>query len=232
MERIAIMQPYFLPYIGYWQLISAVTTFVVYDNIKYTKKGWINRNRYLRNGSDSIFTIPLKNQSDYLHINERMISDSFDIGKICMQIERAYQKAPYFSEVNPFFQSLVEYSSRNLFDFIYHSITQVLSRLRIKTRIIISSQLDIDHSLKAQDKVLAICKHLKADRYINPIGGTDLYSREVFEDNGLELNFIKSKLIPYKQLDNEFIPWLSILDIMMFNSTADIETMLPLYTLI
>ena len=59
-RTLGIMQPYFLPYIGYWQLLSAVDQFVVYDNIKYTKKGWINRNRFLRDGTDAVFTIPLK----------------------------------------------------------------------------------------------------------------------------------------------------------------------------
>ena len=232
MEKVAIMQPYFLPYIGYWQLIGAATTFVVYDNIKYTKKGWINRNRYLLSGSDAFFTIPLKSQSDYFSVNERMISDSFDPAKIYNQIAYAYKKAPYFSEVSPFLKSLVEYSNSNLFDFIYNSILQTMSILQIKTKIIISSQLDIDHSLKAQDKVLAICKHLKADLYINPIGGTELYSREAFAEKGIELKFIKSNLITYKQFDNEFVPWLSILDIMMFKSVNDIEKMLDLYTLV
>ena len=64
-KKLGVMQPYFLPYIGYFQLIEAADVFVVYDNIKYTKKGWINRNRMLRNGSDMVFSLPLKKDSDF-----------------------------------------------------------------------------------------------------------------------------------------------------------------------
>src|SRR5690554_2832006 len=99
-HRIAIMQPYFLPYLGYWQLLNCVDTFVVYDDVEFTKKGWIHRNRYLSNGSDQMFSLPLKKDSDYLDVRDRYLADSWESEKIKLRrkIEGAYKKAPYFSE--------------------------------------------------------------------------------------------------------------------------------------
>ena len=96
--KLAIMQPYFLPYIGYFQLIAAVDQFIVYDNIKYTKKGWINRNRLLQNGTDTVFSIPLSKDSDALDIRERQIAADFRRDKLLKQIAEAYRKAPYFGQ--------------------------------------------------------------------------------------------------------------------------------------
>ena len=87
--KLALMQPYFLPYVGYWQLLAAVDEFIVYDNIKYTKKGWINRNRMLRNGEDVMFSLPLQGASDSLDIVERELSDSFDREKLLSQFSGA-----------------------------------------------------------------------------------------------------------------------------------------------
>ena len=121
----------------------------------------------------------------------------------------------------------------NLFKFIYNSLLVVCRYLGISTEFIVSSSLPINHQLKAQDKVISICKALNATHYINPIGGLELYSDKTFEQNGIKLNFIKSAQLNYQQFQNEFIPWLSILDVMMFNSKEKIEQYLQLdYTLI
>lgn len=216
--KLAIMQPYFLPYIGYFQLIKAVDTFVIYDNIQYTKKGWINRNRFLQNGCDAYFTIPLEKDSDYLNVNERLISPAFNRIKLLNQIKAAYKKAPNYERTYKLFERVVMNVESNLFSYIYDSLDQVLSELQIKTKIIVSSEINIDHTLKSQDRVIAICKELNADTYINPIGGLEIYSKEEFERKSINLEFIKSKEIIYKQFDNKFVPWLSIIDLMMFNN--------------
>jgi hypothetical protein len=223
---LGIMQPYFLPYIGYWQLIRAVDLFVIYDNIEYTKKGWINRNRFLQNGGVAYFTVPLKKGSDYVHVRERFISDTFDRRKVLNQIKAAYQKAPLYNTAFPIFSTIIENKNLNLFDFIYFSVMQVCKYLQINTKIVKSSDIAIDHKLKADIKVITICKCLQGNEYINPIGGIDLYSKDLFKQNGINLNFIKPNEIRYKQYNNEFIPWLSILDVMMFNSKDEIHRML------
>lgn len=229
--KLAIMQPYFMPYIGYFQLINAVDVFVVYDNIQFTKKGWFHRNRILVNGRDKMFSVPLKKDSDYLYVAQRELADNFDneSKKIIRKIKAAYQKAPYYKKVMPLVEECFQSGSGNLFDFIHTSLKLLTQFLQIDTKIIISSAIDIDHTLKSQDKVLAICKNLNADIYINAIGGQDLYVAEAFRNKGIELRFIKTKPVKYKQFDNEFVPWLSIIDVMMFNSKEEILTMLALY---
>lgn len=218
------MQPYFLPYISYFQMIAAVDTFIVYDNIQYTKKGWINRNRLLLNGRDVLFSLPLKSDSDYLDVCERELSADFKRDKLLNQIRGAYQRAPYFASTFSLIEEIVRYEDNNLFNFLYKSIADICKCLGIETNIIVSSTIDIDHSLKNQDKVLALCEALGAKTYVNLIGGMELYSKETFLEKGIELNFIKSKPFEYKQFGAEFLPWLSILDVMMFNAPDTIQT--------
>jgi hypothetical protein len=224
--KLAIMQPYFLPYIGYFQLIAAADNFIIYDNIEYTKKGWINRNRMLQNNKDIVFSLPLKKDSDYLHIKERELSDSFNKMKLLNQIRGAYGKAPYFNEVMPLFEAIINYDKNNLFDYIYNSVVLICEYLCINTSIIKSSSVEIDHSLKGEIKVLAFCNKTEAKTYINSIGGLGLYSKQNFVDNRINLKFLQSKPFTYRQFSGEFCPWLSILDVMMFNSKEETNSVI------
>ena len=219
------MQPYLFPYIGYFQLIKNVDEFIIYDNIQFTKKGWINRNRILVNGKDSYLTLPLKKDSDYLDINERFLADGWQIERKRMlnRLLESYRRAPFFNEVFPLLESALMYQDKQLFNFIMNSLRLTCEYLAIKTPFIISSQLSIDHDLKSSEKVLALCKARNTTIYINPIGGMELYKKEEFKNKGVELKFIKSNPIIYPQFNNEFIPNLSIIDVMMFNSKEDIN---------
>lgn len=231
--KLAIMQPYFLPYIGYWQLLAAVDVFVIYDNIKYTKKGWINRNRFLQNGRDELFSIPLKAGSDSLDICEREIAPDFRREKLLSQLVNAYRKAPHFADTLPLIEACVQCPEKNLFSYILNSINLMAGHLGITTRIVASSTLGLDHkSFKAQDKVLAICGYLSATHYLNAVGGTVLYQQEAFREAGIKLHFLKSDDIHYAQFQGEFVPWLSIVDILMFNEMESVRGMLSRYTLI
>ncbi len=215
--RLGIMQPYFLPYIGYFQLLASVDQFVLYDNIKYTKKGWINRNRMLLNGTDAMFSLPLKKGSDSLDVVERELAAEFDRSKLLNQFKGAYGHAPQFNLTYPVLERIVQYEESNLFRYIHHSIIQLCEYLGIKTEIRISSEIPIDHELKGQDKVLALCKAAGADTYINTIGGVDLYDKGDFRFQGIDLQFIKSRPFEYAQFGDAFVPWLSIIDVLMFN---------------
>ena len=215
--KLAIMQPYFFPYVGYFQLIAAADLFVVYDNVKYTKKGWINRNRLLQNGKDATFTVPLKSGSDSLDIRERELAGDFNRGKLLNQFKGAYQRAPFFAETFPLVEQVVRHEEGNLFRFLHHALVETCRHLGLATPFRISSEIPIDHRLQSQDKVLAMCEALHADTYVNAIGGLDLYSRDAFRARGIELKFIRSKPIEYPQFGGPFVPWLSIVDVMMFN---------------
>lgn len=231
--KLGIMQPYFFPYIGYFQLIAAVDLFIVYDNIKYTKKGWINRNRILKNGKDVIFSLPLKGDSDSLDVCERKLAEDFNCDKLLNQIKGTYQRAPYFEQTFPLIELIMRYEDKNLFRFLHNSIDVICKHLFIDTEIRSSSEIPIDHNLKNQDKVLALCESLCATTYVNASGGVELYSKEAFINNGTELKFIKSKALEYTQFGDEFVPWLSIMDVMMFNTVTTIkESMICNYELI
>lgn len=221
--RVAIMQPYFLPYIGYFQLVHGVDRFIVYDNIQYTKAGWINRNRLLRDGADAMFTLPLRKGADHLDVVEREISPSFRPDKLLNQFREAYRRAPQAAPTLALMEDLVGCPERNLFHFIHHSLLAVCRHLGIGTEIVVSSRLPIDHSLRGQEKVLALCAAAGADEYLNAIGGQALYSREAFRERGIALHFLRAKPREYPQFGRPFVPWLSILDVMMFNSVETIR---------
>lgn len=227
--KLAIMQPYFCPYIGYFQLMNAVDKFVVYDNIQYTKKGWINRNRILMNGSDQLFTLPLKKDSDFLNVDQRYLIDDFDgeKKKLLNKIRGSYTKAPCFADVFSLVEALVNCNERNLFDYIFFSIHLLKEHLGISAELIRSSTLEINiEQYKSEDKVLAICEHLGASTYINPSGGIELYDRDHFGQKGIELLFVKSREITYRQFKNDFVPWLSIIDVLMFNPVEKVVSFL------
>lgn len=228
------MQPYLFPYLGYFQLINAVDKIVIYDNIEYTRKGWINRNRILLDGKDKFFTIPVKKDSDFLNIRERYLADNSEINirKILAQISNSYRKAPFFKEIYPVLERLFLSGKKNLFDYVFNTISEICTLLEIKTELIISSELNMDHDLKAEQKVLEINRILDSDIYINPIGGTELYDKENFKNKGVELLFIRSKPIRYDQSGNEFTECLSIIDLLMFNDLNKVKSLLNEYELV
>ncbi len=223
--KIAIMQPYFFPYIGYFQLMNAVDEFVIYDNVEFTKKGWINRNRVLVNGKDSYITLPLKSDSDFLHIRNRCLSETWILErkKMLNRITESYRKAPNFETVFPIIEKIILFEEENLFKFIFNSINQIKDFLEIKTSIMISSEIPIDHSLKKEKRIFEIAKKRGSTIYINPIGGMQLYLKDVFRDEGLELYFLKTGNITYSQFNNDHVPYLSIIDVLMFNSKEQIK---------
>lgn len=225
--KIAIMQPYFFPYVGYFQLIAAADIFVIYDEIQYTKKGWINRNRMLRDGSDVTFSLPLEKASDYLNICERRIAPSFDRRKLKAQFEGAYRKAPEFARVMPLIDAALSQDSDNLFDFISHTIELTCNQLNIRTPILRSSVVEGGPStLSGQERVVDICRRAGAMTYINPIGGLELYDNATFSAAGIELFFLRARNVGYEQFGEPFVPWLSIIDVMMFNSASSVGNLI------
>ena len=232
--KIGIMQPYFMPYLGYFQLMNACDEFVVYDNIKFTKKGWIHRNRMLLNGTDAMFSLPLKSDSDFLDVDQRFLGENFDKErtKILGQIRSSYAKAPCFKDVYPLIEDIFNCPERNLFAFIFSSLNKLKEYLAIPTPLVVSSTVDIDHELRSKYKVMALIKKLGGDAYINPIGGMELYDKAEFAENGITLHFHKMRPIVYPQFANSFVPYLSILDVMMFNDRTAIMSYLYEFDLI
>lgn len=220
----AIMQPYFLPYIGYFQLIAAADVFIVYDRIKYTKKGWINRNRMLRNGQDVMFSLPLQGAPDHLDVAERALAAGPDRHRWLAQIKGAYARAPHYADTLPLLEQIAACPDTNLFAFLHHTLRATCEHLAITTPIRVSSTIPVDPHLSGQDKVLALCEAVGARSYVNPIGGTELYARDDFAARGIALHFLRSRPCVYPQwADAPFVPWLSIVDVLMFNPLVTVR---------
>ena len=223
MTTVAIMQPYFLPYIGYFQLMAAADTFVVFDDVNSINRGWINRNRLLLNGSAYTFTVPLRHASQNRLICDIELDDEQNWrAKLLNTIRQAYGKAPYYAQVSILLENLINYPATKLDAFLLNSLCEIARYLSIEVEIINSSRIYNNATLKGQERILDICRQEAADIYINPIGGVNLYDRDSFLSKDISLKFVNSHPIDYPQGKNEFIPWLSIMDVLMFNDKAAI----------
>ena len=236
---LAIMQPYVLPYIGYIQLMNTVDTFVFYDDVAFINRGWVNRNRLLVNGKEYLFTIPLKEASQNKTIREiELANDPKWRGKLLKTIEQSYRKAPQYTVVMPMTERIINFQAENrsdvsVADYIFHSFTELTAYLGITSRLVASSTIYGNGQLKAQERIVDICRQEGAERYINPIGGTELYSQTAFNPIGCELRFIQPRRITYPQTgSSEFVPWLSILDLLMNLNAEEIRPLLTQFDLI
>ena len=230
--KLGIMQPYFVPYIGYWQLLNAVDKYVIYDDVNFINRGWINRNRILVNGSPKYFNVPLQGKSQNKLINEVTVNnDPILVAKNLRAIDGAYKKAPFFNDVYPIVEKILNCSKSNIAEYNAYSFNVLCEYLDISTTMILSSSIDKNTSLKGQEKIIDICRQLNATEYYNAIGGRELYSQSAFEANNIKLHFLNTKSIEYKQFNNTFVPNLSIIDVMMFNDKNTITRMLNMYTL-
>lgn len=224
------MQPYFFPYIGYWQLLNEVDKYVIYDDVNFIKGGWINRNRILLNGQPQYVNVQMNGASSNALINEvGRNTNKAVVDKELRKIEAAYKKAPHFEEVYQLISRILYSEETNLSKFLIESLRAVCEYLDIDTELIISSELEKDNSLHAEDKVIEICKRLEGTEYYNAIGGKELYSKENFENNGITLKFLESLPIEYPQFENEFVSSLSIIDVLMFNDVETVKSYLNQY---
>lgn len=232
-KKVAIMQPYLFPYLGYFQLIHAVDVFVFYDDVNFISRGWINRNRVLVNERDSFLTVPLIKASQNKLIYEIEVFYDKEYDKLLKKIEIAYGKAPYFKEV----YEIVKYVFSNRYDSIAEmaidSIKNTLDYLNINKKFYISSEAFAESKgMEKANRLTYITKKLDAENYINPYGGADLYNKEYFEERGISLHFMRNRLKEYKQFNNEFVKGLSMIDVLMFNHKEIIRDMLCDFELI
>jgi len=227
---IAIMQPYFFPYIGYWQLLNEVDTFVIFDDVNFIKKGYINRNSILINSEAQHFTLELLGASQNKYINEIEVGENRH--KLLKTIERAYKNAPQYTTVLPLLEAILKAPEKNLSKFLGYVLTHIAKFLEIETKFMYSSDIIKNTNLKAQDKIIDIAQRVNTTKYINAIGGKELYNKDTFKEVGIELFFLETELIEYKQFKNDFVPYLSIIDLMMFNSVDEIKKMLNTYKLV
>lgn len=231
--KLAIMQPYFFPYIGYWQLIHAVDRFVIYDDVNYIKGGWINRNRILINGEPTYITVPLYQSSSYKRICDTDLQPSpMWRNKLVKMVETTYRKSPCFVEVFPVVEQLIRYETDNLSDYLAYQLQNLVAFIGIDTEFIVTSRCYGNNYLSGQARIIDICAQEGATVYINPQGGQTLYDHVAFAKCGVDLKFLTPSTIEYKQFGSVQMPWLSIIDIIMFNSQSQLRTLLSQYELV
>lgn len=233
--KIGIMQPYIFPYIGYFQLIHSVERFVFYDDVTYIKQGWINRNRILLGCNPHMFTLPLKNASSFQLISETELNKNLYaawLNKFSKTLESAYQKAPHYQPVAQLINDVMHTDVQGIAALAVLSVKSACEYIGLRREMIDSSTIYNNGHLHAAERVVDICKREQGTVYINPIGGQELYNRPAFEASGLELYFVKSRPVVYPQGKCEFVPWLSIIDVMMHLPKDRIQEELNNYDLV
>jgi len=231
--KLAIMQPYFFPYIGYWQLIHAVDRFVIYDDVNYIKSGWVNRNRILINGVSAYITVPLHQASPNKKICDTSLqSSSIWRDKLVKMLEITYAKAPYYVEVYPLLEKLIRNEAINLADYLAHQLQALSIFMGISTAFVVTSRCYENDYLSGQGRLIDICTREGATTYINPQGGQSLYNFDSFRNAEIDLQFILMRQIPYRQRAAGFIPHLSIIDTLMEVGPVGIRQHLDSFDLI
>ena len=221
----AFHQPYFIPYIGYWQLIDSADIFAIADNYSFITRGWINRNRILEGNNIRYFTLPVDHASQNRYICDHVLLP-IDRELKLRQLTNYYYHAPFRREGVELMDRMLSFEDLNLASFLYHSICVVCEYLRITTPIVRTSDYPQDPSLRFADRIYDYCRQMGADTYHNLIGGTSLYSFEEFEAHGLKLAFVEAVPMPYPQSSDTFEFGLSIIDVIMNNSPDDIRRLL------
>lgn len=217
--KLAIMQPYFLPYIGYFQLIAAVDRMVLLDDVNYINRGWINRNRLPINDKPAWFTLPLVGASQNRLINEiDILPDDGWKSRIIGTVSSVYRETPQFERIMPIFEALISNASGNLAAFLHHSIETICALIGLRTEILPTSSVHPKNGMKGQDRILDLCRRERATTYVNLPGGRDLYDVSLFAENSIDLCFLRPAFgtLQLKHSIEEG-PVLSILDLLMQN---------------
>lgn len=230
-RRVAIMQPYFFPYIGYYQLVHAVDTFVFYDDVHFINRGWINRNRILINGQPTYITVSLQGASQNKLIRDIPLVDNRE--KILRSIEMAYRKAPFFTEAMVPITEVLTGPAASIGELARRSVTVVMDHLGVQREYLVSGDRFAHTSgLPRADRLIAITKECGSSHYINALGGRELYEKGYFRGRGVHLDFLETELPSYRQFAELFQPALSMVDVLMFNEPSRVADMLDHYRLI
>jgi len=232
--RIAIMQPYLFPYLGYFQLMHAADKFLLLDDVNYINRGWVNRNNILVNDKPFRFTLPLQKVSQHKKINETMIAaDEKWKKKFMATLQAAYHQSPYFDEVFEMIKSIITSGELSLSIFLQNSLEKIVAYIGMETPMISVGSAETASSLKGQERILDLCLANKAEEYINLPGGKSLYNPVEFTNRNVRLLFIEPHFPVYTQPRQQaFVPGLSIIDILMNNSRESVLAMIKDYDIV
>lgn len=224
------MQPYFFPYIGYYQLVYEVEKFVFLDNVNFIKKGYINRNSILLNGQRFQFSLPVTSVSQNRPIHLHDYTGSFS--NFIKVLEQGYKNSPYFSVAMPIIESVILDQDINVARKNAKSVAVVFEYLGVHRDFSYASQIPIAEDCKSQSRIIELCKAMYIDKYRNSIGGRELYERAAFAEKGIEIKFLQNNSKPYQQKETEFVSNLSVIDVLMYRDKESILSMLQEYILV
>lgn len=225
--KVAVMQPYFLPYLGYWQLLGASDRFVLLDDVNYIVRGWMNRNRIWVGGKEHWMTIPLSNASQNRLIPETLIVEGREWKeKLMRTVQGAYAKASHFADGRDLLAEILGTDEKNLAAFLSRSIRIIAERLGLSASIESASAMPADEGLRAESRILDLCEKTGASTYLNLPGGRDLYQATAFEARGMELRFLRSDWEAMELQSSSGQLTLSLLDLRMHNSTEALQAAL------
>lgn len=231
--KLAIMQPYFFPYISYWQLINAVDCFVILDDVNYIKRGWINRNRIICDEREHYIIKPVSNASQNRLICEtHFVDDTHLADDLLRTICYAYRNAKYANQTNALLTEMMLDSETRVAKYLERQICKICSLLNIDTKIILASDFRTINHENGQSGILEICRYLDGNEYINPIGGINLYDKALFQNNNIELKFLKTDFAKIQKRIPLLYPDYSIIHLLMNCSLEEIQWMLGVFTLI
>ncbi|WP_107942070.1 WbqC family protein [Metasolibacillus fluoroglycofenilyticus] len=235
--KVAIMQPYFFPYLGYFSLIKNTDQFILFDTVQYMRHGWIERNRILKPQEGWQYVqAPLMKHSKSTSIKDIQIKNEDNWKeRIIRQLEHYKKKAPYYNEVISVVRLALELDTDSIVKLNENILKVVCAYIGIDLSVKVFSEMDITiKKVHAPDEwALNICESLGGiQEYWNPQGGIEFFNRKKYSDAGLTINFLKINLESYSQKRRAFEAGLSIIDVMMFNSPEEIRKMLDNYELI
>lgn len=194
MSKIAVMQPYFLPYMGYWQLIKSVDKFIIFDDVNFIKRGWIHKNFVSTNGQKQQINLCIEKASINRKIDEHRLSNEPKWrDRLFSQIRHSSTRKDLFDEYQEIIKSIIFRKDYKLNDYLHYSISRICELLEIKTQIIPSSSVYLNGHLKGQERILDICRKENASEYINLPGGRSFYHRKRFAEESIKLSFVETK---------------------------------------
>ncbi len=234
--KLALMQPYFFPYIGYWQLLYHADTFILFDDVQYSNRGWVNRNRILKPTEDwQYVTVPLEKHSQKSKIKDiKTLTNDDWKNKICNQLSHYKKTAPYYQMTFEMIREALYGEASQKISQINFFILKFLSRqFGMSKEFLVSSEMGFDYSNVSEpgEWALRISEQTSASEYVNPASGAALYSLKKFSNSNIKLKFLKPMNIVYDQ-HRSFIPWLSIIDVLMFNSLEETKKLLQHYEMV
>ena len=228
-KSICINQPYFFPYIGFFQLLHASDKFISLEDVNFIPGGWINRNRILINGKPAYFTVPVEDASQNRPINKTRVHMRSDIrDELLKKLRISYSRAPYYSDTFMLVRNALSTPSDVIADISMQSILEVCNYIGLRKQF---GKSNDETGLKGADKIIDICRREGVSEYINLPGGKELYSEDRFAGAGIALKFLKPELNEYKQFGNPFVPGLSIIDVLAFNPPERVLEMVSNYSL-